>query len=83
MKVYQRQTRAVIKRFLGFRLSFPQCIAALDAALAELLPRLTGDQITALRALALANNETVMTEMEKRTEQRASDRRREETREET
>jgi hypothetical protein len=66
MKVYQRQTRAVIKRFLGFRLSFPQCIAALDAALAELLPRLTGDQITALRALALANNETVMKEMERR-----------------
>lgn len=66
MEVYERQTRTVIKRFLGFRLSFPQCIAALDAVLAELLPRLTGDQIPALRALALANNETVMNEMQRR-----------------
>ena len=66
MEVYERQTQAVIKRFLAFRLSFPQCIAALDAALAELLPRLAGDQIPALRALALANNETVMKEMQRR-----------------
>jgi hypothetical protein len=63
---YARETAAVIKRFLHLRLSFPACIAALDAALARLMPRLTGDQIVPLRGLMLANNETVMKEMERR-----------------
>jgi hypothetical protein len=35
MEVYKRETQEVIKRFLARRLSFPECIAALDAALAE------------------------------------------------
>jgi hypothetical protein len=43
MEVYKRETRNVIDRFLGHRLSFPDCIAALDAALAGLIPRLAGD----------------------------------------
>lgn len=63
---YKRETREVIKRFLGHKLSFPDCIAALDAALARLIPNLTGDEIAPLRALMLANNETVMKEMERR-----------------
>jgi len=66
MEVYASETREVIRRFLAYRLSFPQCIAALDAALAGLIPRLTGDQIATLRILMLANNETVMMEMERR-----------------
>ena len=48
------------------RLSFPKCIAALDAGLARLLPRLTAEQIASLREITLANNETVMKEMERR-----------------
>jgi hypothetical protein len=56
----------VIKRFLAYRLSFPDCIAALDAALARFIPNLTGEEIAPLRALMLANNETVMKEMERR-----------------
>jgi len=56
----------VIERFLDHRLSFPDCIAALDAALAGLIPRLTGKQLAPLRVLLLANNETVMKEMERR-----------------
>jgi hypothetical protein len=64
--VYQSECREVIKRFVERRLSFPQCIVALDSALADLIPRLTGAQIAALRCLAAANNEIVMKEMEKR-----------------
>ena len=66
MKAYRRDTRKVIKRFLGHKLSFPGCIAALDAALARFIPRMHQKELPALRAVMLANNETVMKEMEKR-----------------
>jgi hypothetical protein len=66
VELYKRETREVIERFLRQELSFPDCIAALDAALAELIPTLTGEQLAPLRALMLANNEIVMKEMERR-----------------
>src|ERR1700732_5254195 len=66
MEVYRKETRLVIKRFLNRRLGFDDCIAALDAALAELTPRLSGQQIAPLRALILENNDILMKEMEKR-----------------
>jgi CRP-like cAMP-binding protein len=66
VEVYKRETREVIKRFLNHRLGFPDCIAALDVALANLAPRLAGEQIAALRALILENNNMVMKEMERR-----------------
>jgi CRP/FNR family cyclic AMP-dependent transcriptional regulator len=66
MEVYKSETREVIKRFLSHRLSFQDCMGALDAALADLTPRLTGDEIAELRALMLQNNELVMKEMERR-----------------
>ena len=66
MEVYRSETRELVERFLRHRISFPECITALDAALAGLVPRLTTDQIARLRAIMLANNGTVMGEMEKR-----------------
>ena len=66
MEVYERETAKVIRRFLPRRISFPECIAALDAALAGLIPRLTGKQIPQLRIVMLANNEIVMKEMARR-----------------
>ena len=66
MEIYERETQAVVKRFLDNKLSFPDCIAALDAALADLIPRLTGEQIFRLRIVMLANNEIVMKELERR-----------------
>ncbi len=62
MEAYERETRTVIKRFLSRKLSFTGCIAALDA----LIPKLSGEQMAHLRAVMLANNETVMKEMERR-----------------
>jgi hypothetical protein len=56
--------------FLRYQLSFANCISALDAALARLIPRLDQGQypaqMIALRAVMLANNEIVMEEMERR-----------------
>lgn len=66
MEVYERETQEVLKRFLERRLNFAECIAALDAALAGLVPTLSGEQIPRVRAVMLANNETVMEEMERR-----------------
>jgi hypothetical protein len=70
MEVYKSETREVLSRFLSRRLSFPDCIAALDAALAGLLPRLHPEELPALRELMLANNEVVMKEMERRAQRR-------------
>jgi hypothetical protein len=66
MEVYERETQEIIKRFLARRISFPECIAALDAALSGLIPRLTGEELLRLRIVTLANNEIVMKEMERR-----------------
>jgi hypothetical protein len=65
-EVSEQETQEMIKRFLERRLSFADCIAALDAALAGLIPTLTGEQIARLRIVMLANNEIVMKEMETR-----------------
>ncbi len=66
MEVYETETTEIVKRFLRHKLEFPDCISALDAALTRFVPRLTGEQITRLRIVMLANNEVVMKEMEKR-----------------
>ena len=66
MEMYERETTKIVNRFLRHRLTFPRCIAALDAALANLIPRLTSGQATRLRIVMLANNEIVMKEMERR-----------------
>ena len=54
MEVYERETTEVVNRFLHHRLSFAECIAALDSALAGFIPRLTAEEITRLRIVMLA-----------------------------
>jgi len=66
VEVYKSETKEVLHRFLGRRLKFPECIAALDAARAGLIPKLTPEQLPELRSVMLANNERVMKEMTKR-----------------
>ncbi len=66
MEVYKSETREIIKRFLNHKLSFADCVTALDAALADLTPRLTDEQFAPLRILVLENNDMVMKEMERR-----------------
>jgi len=66
VEVYKRETRKVIRRFCDHKLSFPDCIAALDAALADLTLRLSGEEIVAAHALIMENNDIVMKEMARR-----------------
>src|ERR1700722_8846176 len=57
METYKCETQAVIHRFLHRELSFPECVAALDAALADFMPIMSGGHIARVRVLMLANNE--------------------------
>ena len=66
MEEYKNETREVVNRFLRFQISFPECIAALDAALGRFIPTMPNEEIEALRAVMLANNEVVMKELERR-----------------
>jgi hypothetical protein len=66
VEVYKRETQEVMRRFLARQLNFPNCIAALDAALAGLLPRLKSEELDEVRAVMLTNNYRVMEEMARR-----------------
>ena len=66
MEVYKSETKELINRFLRHQLSFPDCVSALDSALAGLIPRLRAEDLPILREVMLANNERVMKEMERR-----------------
>jgi hypothetical protein len=70
MEVYRKQTQKILKGFLEREIAFPECIAALDHALARRIQTLLPEELLNLRAVMLANNETVMKEMEKREKQR-------------
>jgi hypothetical protein len=66
VEVYKQETREIIRRFLLHQLNFPNTIAALDAALAGVLPRLKPGQLDEVRTVMLTNNEKVMAEMARR-----------------
>lgn len=66
MDAYKRATKRVVNRFLRRGISFPECIHALDAALAKAIPRLKPEELPDLRAVLLANNGLVMKEMQMR-----------------
>ena len=70
MELYKKQTQKTLKRFLDREITFPECVAALDHALANFIQRGRAEEIGAIRAVMLANNGTVMKEMEKREKQR-------------
>ena len=66
MEVYRKQTQKIIKSFLGRKIAFPECIAALNHALARFIRRVRAEELPAIRAVMLTNNETVMKEMARR-----------------
>jgi hypothetical protein len=68
MDIYERETTEVVKLFLAGNISFPECIAALDSALEDLIPRLKPEDATRLRIVMLSNNEIVMNEMGRRSQ---------------
>ena len=76
MEVYRKETQKIVKSFLGRKIAFPECIGALNHALARFIRRVRVEELPAIRAVMLANNECVMKEMEKRERYRAERRKR-------
>jgi len=66
MRAYEQRTREIVSRFICHKLTFPACISALDAELADLVPRLKDAQLPALRVMMLANLARVNYELEQR-----------------
>ena len=66
MEVYKRESEETIKRFLERRIGFHECIAALDAALAGLIPTLTPEELEAVKVQMEASRAIVMDEMARR-----------------
>jgi hypothetical protein len=66
LEAYENETTEIVTSFLRHKISFPECIESLNAAFERYIPEMTGEHITRLRIVVLANNEIVMKEMEKR-----------------
>jgi hypothetical protein len=76
MEVYNTETREILNRYAGRRLTYPQCIAALNAALPGIIMRSQDWMATvrhsgsvdlcAVRNLMVANYEEAATERDRR-----------------
>ena len=66
MRIYAIETDGLVVRFLQHNMTFPEYVAATDATLSRLIPGLLGENLPRLRALMLANHDTVMAEMVRR-----------------
>lgn len=67
MEAFKRETAGIVTRFMARHIDFPEYIAATDATFASSLPRLTSGDIHLVRAVMMANHDTVMAEMVRRT----------------
>jgi hypothetical protein len=66
MRIYARETDGLVSRFLQHHMTFAEYVAARDATLSRLIPGLLGESLPLLRALMLANHDTVMAEIVRR-----------------
>src|SRR5205085_578561 len=66
LEVYKRETQEIVGRFLSHQLNFHECIVSLHSALARLLPTLEREHFDEVRVVMLANNDTVMDEIARR-----------------
>ena len=67
METFKRETAGIVTRFMARQIDFPEYVAATDATFASALPRLAGGDLTLIRAVMMANHDTVMAEMVRRT----------------
>jgi hypothetical protein len=66
MEVFKNETDEIIRRFVAGKISHHECVAALDAAVSGLVPCLKPEELTELRAIMLANSETLAREVQRR-----------------
>jgi hypothetical protein len=66
LDVYRRETEEILNLFLSQKITFSECVAALDAALADATRKATQRQMVSLQILIAANNEIVKKEIDRR-----------------
>ena len=70
MEVYKRETEEIINRFLERRIGYHECVAALNAALAGLIPKMTPEELETVKLQMAANHVIVTDEMARRRRKR-------------
>ena len=58
-EVYKQETREILRRFLEQRMSYSECIAALDAALVGIVLRVDAADLPAVRGILVSNGNIV------------------------
>jgi dsDNA-binding SOS-regulon protein len=66
MHRYQRESEEIVRQFLEHKITFAQCVASLDAALANLTPKLRAEQRECLRMLVARNHDAMTREISRR-----------------
>lgn len=67
MELFKLETAGIVDRFMKGHIDFPEYIAATDVSFASAMPRMAGTNIPELRTVMMANHDTVMEEMVRRT----------------
>ena len=66
MEVYKRETEEILKRFTENRIGYQECVAALYAALAGVVQRITPEELPQVRGVMLENNQRLIAERARR-----------------
>ncbi len=67
VEAYRRETQRIINRFFDRRLTFDQCMAAINAASTDFARTVPQNQLVSLRIMISANIEIVRKERERQT----------------
>lgn len=59
MEVYKAETKEILRRYLEEQITYPASVAALDAALAGVLPRMRPENLEEVQSIVRANNEVL------------------------
>jgi hypothetical protein len=59
VELYKSECQEMLRRFLAHQLSYEQCVAALDAAISDVAPRLTSEQPASLREFTTGNRDII------------------------
>ena len=67
MEAYKAETAEILRRFMDNRISHPQCLAALDAALSDLVPRMNPSDLRTVQGWIKNDSGVIVKEMRRRT----------------
>lgn len=62
MQVYKSESREILLRYKAGQITYPECVAALDAAAAALIPFLKAEDFPEAASLICADKETLAEE---------------------